>query len=182
MSHTIRNYCKTAFVLFLHFPQGNCSDISLFVLHEISFQPKNSDNKWGPPEPQKVILKGKKDKKSRSPNIKILINIGWNQLKPDKSISKKPSIYSPLLLYPITASNLTLIFRFKTARKRSGSILKERYINIIRKLISSAFLRYLLLKCLCLSCIMSMFIWNKVKILTHSHYYMFFPSKSIFFS
>lgn len=73
-------------------------------------------------------IEGEKKDKSRSSNIKILIDIGWNQLKPGKSISKTPSTYSPLLLYPITASNLTLIFRFKTARKRSGKILKERYI------------------------------------------------------
>lgn len=32
---------------------------------------------------------GEKKDKSRSSNIKILINIGWNQLKPGKSISKK---------------------------------------------------------------------------------------------
>lgn len=111
----------------------------------------------------KVILKRKKKDKSRSPNIKILINVGWNQLKPDKSVFKKPSTYSPLLLYPITASNLTLIFRLKTARKRSGKILKERYINMIRKVMSSAFLRCLLLKYFCLSCIMSMLILNEIK-------------------
>lgn len=65
-----------------------------------------------------------------------------NQPKLGKSVFRKLGTYCAFILYPITASNLILIFLFKTARKRSGRILKEKYMKIIRKLILSAFVEY----------------------------------------
>lgn len=69
--------------------------------------------------------------------------------------------YCPLVLYPITASNLISIFCFKNARKRSGRILKKRYMKIIRKLILGAIIKHLILKYLHLLYIIYFFAWEK---------------------
>lgn len=52
-----------------------------------------------------------------------------NQPKLGKSVFGKLGTYCAFILYPITASNLILIFLFKTARKRSGRILS----NVVKK-------------------------------------------------
>lgn len=77
----------------------------------------------------RVILKKKGQLGKRElPTLK-LINVTRNHLNVGNQCSGRPDTYS-FFLYPITASNLTLSFRFTSARKRSGRILKETYIKI----------------------------------------------------
>lgn len=76
----------------------------------------------------RVILKKKGQLGKRElPTLK-LINVTRNHLNVGNQCSGRPDTYS-FFLYPITASNLTLSFRFTSARKRSGRILS----SIIKK-------------------------------------------------
>lgn len=75
MSHGILEIIIKLLLLFFSIFHEVTAKVFLSVSHEISFQLKKSDNKCGPPEPQKGIWEGKKGKKGRSPTIKILINI-----------------------------------------------------------------------------------------------------------
>lgn len=61
MSHETLEIIVKLFLFFFSIFHKAIAKVFLFILYEISFQLKNNGNKCrGLPEPQKVILKGKK--------------------------------------------------------------------------------------------------------------------------